>query len=150
MKRFLFLFLAAIATLGCDAKRQDKTTIEVVQVEPIGEQLSLEVKYPECPGDARRVIRLDRSFTACAGKLREGDRMEAEIATKWVSDRGAYRSEIVRLGKCPVKLDPKEEANFEMVQVCSDIVATGAVVGVRCDRSRPKELVSKCPWLKRR
>lgn len=148
MKRFLIL--AAIATLGCDAKRQDKATIEIVQAEQIGEQLALELKYPDCPGDARRVIRLDRSFTACAGELRGGDRLEAEIATKWLSDRGAYRNEIVRIGKCPVKLDPKEEANFEMVQVCTDIVATGAVVGVHCDRSRPKELVTKCPWLKRR
>jgi hypothetical protein len=145
-----FLLLAAIATLGCDGKRQDKTTVEVLQVERLSDsQLDLELRYAACPGDARRVVRLDKTFTACAGDIQKGDKLETEIVSKWSSDRGAYRSEIVRLGKCPVKLDPKEEANYEMVQVCSDVIATGAVVGVRCDRSRPKDLIAKCPWLRR-
>ena len=28
--------------------------------------------------------------------------------------------------------------------------ATGAVVGIHCDRTRSKELIDKCPWLKRK
>ena len=37
-----------------------------------------------------------------------------------------------------------------MVNTCVDVVTTGAVVGVRCDRTRSKELVDKCPWLRRK
>lgn len=151
MKRILGLVLAAIATLACDAGRKDLTTVEVLQAERLpGDQLSLEIKYVACPGDARRVVRLDRDFTACAGHVHAGDKMEAEIATRWVPDRSVYRSEIVRLGSCAVKLDPAEEANYERVQICRDVVTTGAVVGVRCERTRSKELLDKCPWLRRR
>jgi len=70
--------------------------------------------------------------------------------TSYQSDRGVYRADLTRLGDCTLKQDPKDDANYEMVQTCSDIVATGAVVGVRCDRTRSKELVVKCPWLRRR
>lgn len=57
---------------------------------------------------------------------------------------------MTKLGECALKTDRKEEVNSEMVHLCTDIVTTGSVVGVHCDRSRPKEQIDKCPWLRRR
>jgi hypothetical protein len=95
------------------------------------------------------LIRADKAFAECAGPLKAHDKLPATVTLAWNAERGAYRSEIVKLGACAVKVDPKEEANYEMVQVCTDLQATGATVGVHCDRTRPKDLVAKCPWLRR-
>jgi hypothetical protein len=48
-----------------------------------------------------------------------------------------------------VMWDAKEAANYEISSVCTEVQTTGAVVGVRCDRSRPKALLEKCPFLRR-
>ncbi len=114
-----WLALGACA-LGCSGKPVTyETKVQVVQVQRFGSQggpglMDLELKFSDCPGDARRVVRADKTFTQCA-----------------------------------IKPDPKEEANYELVQVCTDLQATGVTVGVHCDRTRPKELVAKCPWLRR-
>jgi hypothetical protein len=143
-----------VGVVACDSPKTYSTTVEVLQVERFGEsppnQVGLELRYSDCPGDARRVIRADKAFAQCAPNIKEGDKLKAEIATSYVSERGAWRSDITKLGDCAMKLDPKEEANFEMVQTCTEIKTTGSVVGVRCDRTRNKDMVTKCPWLKRR
>jgi hypothetical protein len=141
---------------GCESPKRFTTTMQVLQAEPFKDEkgatsmLSLELKYADCPGDARRILRVDKELAACAGNLKEGDKLKAEFISTWQSDKGSYKSEVVRLGDCAMKQDPKEEANYEMVQTCSDVVTTGAVVGVRCDRTRSKDLVAKCPWLRRK
>jgi hypothetical protein len=147
----------AMAMAGCDSKTRFTTTMEVIQAEPFTdasgkvETVSLELRYADCPGNARRILRADRAFAGCAaGKLAAGAKLKADLVSTWQSDRGAYRSDVVRLGDCPLEQDPKDEANYEMVQTCTDVVATGAVVGVRCDRTRSAALVGKCPWLRRR
>ncbi|MFO0739529.1 MAG: hypothetical protein U0270_26760 [Labilithrix sp.] len=150
---------AALLLLGLSAcgegTKKFTTTMEVIQSEPFTDERGLQtygmqLKYSECPGDARRVIRAGKEFAACGAKVKPGDKLEADITATWDSDRGVYRSEITHLGDCALKQDRKDEVNYEMVQMCSDIVATGAVVGVHCDRTRPKEQIEKCPWLKRR
>jgi hypothetical protein len=35
------------------------------------------------------------------------------------------------------------------VENCTEVKASGSVVGVRCDRMRTPELIAKCPWLRR-
>ena len=112
--------------------------------------MDLELKYSDCPGDARRVMRGDKTFSQCGAKFKKGDKIAADLVLSYSSEKGQYRSELVRLDDCEVKLDPKEEANYESVQDCKDLVSSGAVVGVHCDRTRNPELVAKCPWLKRR
>jgi hypothetical protein len=151
----LSLALGAIV-IGCESPKHFTTTLEIVQVEQFKdergqlEKLGLELRYADCPGDARRIVRADKAFAACAGPLKSGDKIAAELVSTWQSDKGSYRSDIVKLGTCAMKQDPKEEANYEMVNTCTDVVTTGAVVGVRCDRTRSKELVDKCPWLRRK
>jgi len=155
--RSAFTVLAcAIALLGAcgDSPKSFTTTMEVVQAEPFVDDkgvqtFGLQLRYSDCPGDARRVIRADKGFAACA-KVKPGDKLKADITATWDSDRGVYRTELTHLGECAIKQDRKDEVNYEMVQQCTDIVATGAVVGVHCDRGRTKEQVDKCPWLRRR
>jgi hypothetical protein len=132
--------------------------VEIVGLQRLGGQdpkappgmMDLELRYSDCPGDARRVMRGDKTFSQCGAKFKKGDKIAADLVLSYSSERGQYRSEIVRLDDCEVKLDPKEEANYETVQECKELVSSGAVVGVHCDRTRNKELVAKCPWLKRR
>jgi hypothetical protein len=149
-------FVVALAVAACgEPAKKFSTTMEVLQTEPFTDEkgvqtYGMQLKYSECPGDARRVLRAGKEYAACGTKIKPGDKLKADISATWDSERGVYRTEITHLGECPVKLDRKDEFNYEMVQICTDIVATGAVVGVHCDRNRPKEQVDKCPWLKRR
>ena len=147
---------AVVALAGCEKPVSYTTTVEVLQVQRFGQDKSqpgmmdLDLKFVECPGEARKIIRGDKAFGQCGAKFKKGDKIKAEVVLSYSSDRGNYRSEIVRLDDCQVKLDPKEQANYEIVQDCKDLMASGAVVGVHCDRTRNAELVAKCPWFKRR
>lgn len=150
------VLVLALGLAGCEDKKTYATTIEIVQVERFGAAgdaagtIDIELRYAECPGDGRRVIRADEELARCAPALKAGDRVPAKIVARYVPDRGSYRSDIVELAGCKVKLDPKEEANYEMVQTCTELKTTGTVVGVHCDRTRNEDLVAKCPWLRRR
>ena len=143
--------------LGCKKKpMHHTTTVEVHQVQHYGNiaagrigTTDLELNFVNCPGTARQVVRASKAFTECAPNIKAGDRLEAEIVSSYNIERGSYRSEILRLGACSVKADPKDEANYETVQMCTDLEATGVTVGVRCDRTRSKELLAKCPWFRR-
>jgi hypothetical protein len=146
--------LATLATMGCEKPKTYATTVELIDIEHFGDapgkpdQVNFVMRYADCPGDNRRVLRGDKQLAECTKSLKEGDKVEVQILTKWASDRGFYRTEVTKLASCEVKQDPKEEANYEMSSVCSDVKTTGVVVGVHCDRSRPKELVAKCPFLR--
>jgi hypothetical protein len=148
--------LVALTLTACESQKKFSTTMEVMQVEVFKDdkgqtsKLGLELRYAECPGDARRVIQADRTFAECSSTIKAGDKLKTELVSTWQSDKGSYRSEIVKLGDCALKQDKNDSANYEMVQTCSDIVTTGTVVGVRCDRTRSKDLVDKCPWLRRK
>lgn len=141
---------------GCNrATQQYTTTVEVGEVQHYGQAAKggsitdLELKFVDCPGDARKYIRADKAFGQCNPNIKEGERLKAEVVAKYNSESNSYKSEVVRLGDCPMKFDPTDEANYEIVQTCTDLEASGAVVGVHCDRSRSKELVAKCPWFRR-
>lgn len=148
------LLLATCSVLGaCKGKPQRfSTSVEVMQVRTFGTTAKLsdvEVKYAECPADARQIMRLGKEFTACGQELKVGEKLKADVVLSWNPDRGFYRNELVKLGKCDVKLDTKDEANYQTVETCTEVKATGVVVGVRCSRLRSPELLAKCPWLRR-
>jgi hypothetical protein len=145
----------ALGGAGCSRAETFTTTVELVDIEHFGEQpaaakqVNFELRYADCPGDNRRILRGDKDLAACTKDLKEGAKVPMEIVSKYQSDKGGYRSEVTKLAGCPVKWDAKEEANYEMTSVCTDVKTTGAIVGVRCDRSRSKALVEKCPFLRR-
>lgn len=140
---------------GCSRTETFTTTAELLDIEHFGDapdkakQVNFELRYADCPGDNRRVLRGDKELAACTKDLKEGAKVPMEIVSKYSSEKSGYRSEVTKIAGCPVKWDPKEEANYEMTMVCNDVKTTGAVVGVRCDRSRPSALLEKCPFLRR-
>lgn len=140
---------------ACKKPQRYTTTVEVLKVRRFGQDpkasiTELELKFAECPGEALKVVRADKSFAECGAKIKRGDTIPAEVVLSYSSERSAYRNEIVRLAECDMKVDPKDEANYELVQQCKSLVATGVEVGVHCERSRSPELIAKCPWLRRR
>lgn len=153
-RKLVGLVLATCCLVGaCKGKPQRFTTsVEVMQVRNFGTTTKLtdvELKYAECPADARQIMRLGKDFTDCGQELKTGEKLKVDVVLSWNPERGFYRNEIVRLGKCDVKLDPKDEANYQTVETCSEVKATGVTVGVRCSRLRSEELLAKCPWLRR-
>lgn len=147
--------LAALA--GCKGKPKTyETRMDLLQVQRLGQDetnpsvIDLEMRFADCPGDARKLVRGDKAFASCIAGVKAGDKLEATVVHAWNAERGNYRSDITKLGACPLAIDPKDEANYEMTQVCTDLKATGLPVGVRCDRTRPDELLTKCPWLRRK
>ena len=154
--RLVVVGLAGCCLAGCERAQTYTTNVELVDIEYFGDapgsakQVNFELRYAECPGENRRILRGDQDLAACTKDLKEGAKVPIEILSKYSSERGGYRSEVTKLAGCPVKQDPKEEANYEMTALCTDVKATGAVVGVRCDRSRPAALVEKCPFLRRK
>jgi hypothetical protein len=154
----LFGLIAVPAIIGCRAKAQHfDTKVEILSTRTMGGQqgktapslIEFEMRFVDCPGDVRRVVRGDKALAACASGLKKGELVPAGIDFSYDRDRENYRGDLVKLGPCDVKLDPKEDANYETVQVCRDLKASGVVVGVHCDKKREGELVEKCPWLRR-
>lgn len=149
------LVITGCMLFGCNTPKSYDATVEIVQVQRFGSETKgpsvtdFELRFPDCPGEARRVVRADKKFSECIGKPKAGDKLAAKIKSSWSSERGAWRSELTKIGDCEIKVDPKDEANYETVQVCTDVMSTGATVGVHCDRSRPKALLDKCPWFRR-
>ncbi|APR75578.1 Hypothetical protein A7982_00924 [Minicystis rosea] len=141
---------------GCEKPKHYTTTVEVTKIRRFGQDpkvpgvTEMELKFAECPGEAIKVLRADKSFSECGSKLKRGDKVPAEVVLSYSRERSSYRNDIVRIDDCAVKVDPKDEANYELVQQCRDLVATGMEVGVHCDRTRSPELLAKCPWLRRR
>jgi hypothetical protein len=156
--RLVGLCLVLVTASACreTGKRYD-TRVEIVSARTMGGQqgkappslIELEMTFPDCPGEVRRVVRGDKALAACAGGIKKGDTLPATMEFGYDAERENYRAELVKLGPCEVKLDPKDDANFESVQVCKDLMASGVTVGVRCEKKREGELLAKCPWLRR-
>lgn len=144
------LFLA-----GCSRAETFTTTVELLDIEHFGDapenakQVNFELRYADCPGDNRRILRGDARLAACTKDLKEGAKVPLEIVSKYQSEKGGYGSKVTKLAGCAVEMDSKDEANYEMTSVCSEVKTTGTVVGVHCDRGRPQALVEKCPFLRR-
>ena len=140
---------------GCRRTQSYRTTVELTRVHAFGRDpkapgmMDVELRYADCPGDARRLVRGDKTFAACGLNLKAGMRVPAEVVRRYDPDRGQFRSEVTRIGDCAITTDPKDEANYEMVEDCTDLKASGAVVGVHCSRRRDTKLITTCPWLLR-
>ena len=149
------MLLCAFGALACEKPQNYDTNVEVIHIQRFGDgkapgMVDLELKFSDCGGDARRLVRLDKTFAACAPNIKDGDKLPATLTMSWNGEKRSYRSDIIKLANCAAKIDPMDEANYELVQVCTDMQATGSVVGVHCDRTRPKELIAKCPFLRRK
>lgn len=150
-----FAALALFALSGCEKPTHHKAKVEVQQVQLFGNPkaptlMDLHLKYVDCPGEAMKIVRGNKDFTACGAKFKKGDKLEADVLFSYNPAKGSYKADIVKLGDCELKVDPNDVANYESFQDCKDLMASGAAVGVHCDRIRSKAVTDKCPWLKRK
>jgi hypothetical protein len=160
-RSFLLLCLGGLALAtasGCkDKPKRFDTRVEIVSARTMGggqgkgapSLIELEMTFPDCPGEVRRLVRGDKALAACAGGIKKGETLPATMELSYDAERENYRGDLVKLGPCDVKLDPKDDANYESFQVCKDVMASGVAVGIRCDKKREGDLIAKCPWLKR-
>jgi hypothetical protein len=152
-----------VATACGDKPKVFDTNVEIVRMRPIRRDeatnhivtMDVEVSYTECPGEQRKMIRGDKAFAECFysatgdnPKHKVGDKIPVKISFGPKPDGSGFRNQLVKLGNCERKIDPKDEASYEVVQDCEPIVVNGVDVGVHCDRTRNKELLKKCPWFK--
>lgn len=148
--------LACALLAGCKGKPQAyRTTVELTRVHAFGRDprepamMDVEFRYVECPGEVRRLVRGDRDFARCGLGLQVGQRVPVDVTRRYDDEKGVFRSEVTAIGPCSIVVDARDEANFEVVENCTELKATGAVVGVHCGRRRDKTLTDRCPWLLR-
>jgi hypothetical protein len=147
---------AVMVAAGCHDKPRDYTAqvrltrIDPVRKDPAGRPLTLDVQmsYDDCPGTQIEVIRGGADFAACFAKHTVGQRVPAKIHWYFHQD-GTYHWEVHALGGCARPPDPNDEASFEDVRECADLVVNGVAVGFRCNELPQKHLLDKCPWFRR-
>ena len=72
--------------IACEKPQTFTTTMEVLQVETFKDEkgatatIGLSLRYADCPGDARRILRGDKKYAACAGPLKAGDKIKADFS----------------------------------------------------------------------
>ncbi|MCB1141324.1 MAG: hypothetical protein H7A24_14360 [Leptospiraceae bacterium] len=111
--------------------------------------IDVELLYSTCPGTQIEILRSGRQLAECLlSKRKKGDKVQAEIIWKWNS-LGYYNWEVVKIDDCERMIDPNDEATYNMIEECEDMVIYGAVVGFKCDRIPNDKLIDKCPWFKR-
>ncbi|MBX3185889.1 MAG: hypothetical protein KF819_02695 [Labilithrix sp.] len=150
------LAAAGLTSAACAKPTRHTSKVEIRQTELFGDEsatpklMDLDLLFVECPGAQRKIVRGDEKFASCAKKYKAGDTLTAEIQLTWRADRGSYRGDVVKVGDCERKIDPRDDASYDIVQTCTDVVVNGVVTGVRCDRGRTPDLVAKCPWFRRK
>jgi hypothetical protein len=152
------VLVAAVATSACGQKpRTFDTKVEILRVRPISRDpktnevltVDVEVSFLDCPGEQRKMSRGDKAFAACIMKHQPKEQVAAKLWYGKVDD-DHFGNQIVKLAECDRKPDPRDEASYEVIQDCEDIIVNGVNVGVHCDRKPSKELLAKCPWFKKR
>jgi hypothetical protein len=155
MRALLVLLLPLLASCG-SRPREYNANVKIVRLEIIrkddqGTPLTtdVEMSFEECPGEQRKTIRGDRSFSECILRHKADEMVPIKIAHH-ADEHGEMRADITDIAGCFHRNDPNEAASFEVVQVCSDMIVNSVKVGFHCDRKPSKELLDKCPWFRRR
>jgi hypothetical protein len=112
--------------------------------------MELDLRFSDCPGNARKIVRADRAFAECAMAIKVGDKVPVEMIESYRAERGDYRSEVVKIAGCERHLDPRDEASYDVVEDCRDVEMHGTPLGVHCDRTRNPALLAKCPFFRRK
>jgi hypothetical protein len=156
------LGLILVAAACSDRPKTFDSNVEIIRIRPISRDpktnqiltIDVELSYVDCPGEQRRMIRGDKAFAECLYSAtgddphhKVGDKVPAKILFH-PKPEGGYANDVVKLANCDRKIDPKDEASYEVVQDCEPLIVNGVEVGVHCDRTRNKELLKKCPWFK--
>lgn len=111
-------------------------------------QVDVEVEWDPCPGDQFQMIRGGTDFATCTEKYKVGDYVPV-VALHWFDPRGYYRWDIERLGDCKHRIEERTPGSYEKGQECRDILQYTRKAGFTCSRKPKKQLVAKCPWMRR-
>ena len=145
-------FLVLGLCVGCREQRTYDAKVKIERVDSAHptHSIDIEFEWESCPGRQIEVIRGGKDFAACVGKLTPGDSVAVKVAWHWEKRESSYDWDIVELGGCKRPFEEQDDASFDEVHVCTDVVQHGEVVGFQCDKSPNAELLSKCPWFRRR
>lgn len=150
--------LALVALAGCARSRRYHSRVEVVRVDARRMErtsgrprvLDVELRYVDCPGKQTEVIRGGQDFARCFFERNPvGARVAVEVDHHPTRD-GEWEWDVVSVGGCARPPDHEDEASFETVQECRDVMAYGQRIGFRCERIPQRELLVRCPWFRRR
>ena len=121
---------------GCEKKAHNfETKVTVQSVEIVARDkagtpqiVEVNVEYPDCPGDQLETLQGNAEFTTCFAKYKVGEVLPATI--EWApTDFGHYDSEIIHIGDCSRRRDPRDARSYEVVQECTDVVVNGVELG---------------------
>jgi hypothetical protein len=126
------------------------TRLDIVRRDDKGRPITedVEFSYFGCPGKQLEVIRGGTEFAQCMDRYKVGDKVPIKIERHWLKE-GHWDWTVHMMGICTRPPDDEDEASFDTVQECEDLVVHGAKVGFRCNRLPQKQLLQKCPWFGR-
>ena len=156
MSKWALASVLVLTSAACNGRKQYTTEVDLLRVTPIrrddtGRVLTtdVEMSFAKCPGDQRKTIRGDAAFSACVSKMKVGDKVPVTLDHGSEQD-GIAHFRVLRVGDCERKIDPNDEASFEIVQVCTKLEVNSVVVGFHCERKPSAELLAACPWFRTR
>lgn len=147
---------ALLALADCSRKTRwfdtqvEISRMDVVQRDAKGKALTKDVEfsYKDCPGVQVEVVRGGAEFAECMDRYKIGEKVAVKIEYHWDA-AGYWDWDIHAMGVCKRPPEYGDEASFDTVQECEDVVSNGAKVGFHCNRLPQKHLLQKCPWFGR-
>lgn len=108
--------------------------------------VDVELDFPECPGEVKKLIRGGGAFAPCITKLAPGSDVTVKLVSA-MKRNGRRSSRVVQVGECVREPDPTDSRSYDTVRMCEKVETDGIPVGFRCDMEPSEKLLAACPWL---
>ncbi len=155
MKRTLIALAVLPVLAACDGPKWYDSEVEVKRVDVVrrdkdGNPLTadLEVSYVNCPGEQIETIRGGAEFAKCITQHKAGEKVKVKLLHH-PTPEGYYDWDIHEVAGCSRPPDAEDEASFDMVRECEDLLVNGVAVGFHCNLLPQKKLLAKCPWFRK-
>jgi hypothetical protein len=126
----------------------NRTIVEVDRKTKTPTQVDVELEWDPCPGQQYQMVRGGAEFAKCTEKFKPGDYVGV-IALHFWDPRGYYRYDVEKLGDCKRPVEDRTPGSYEKGQECHDIHHYGRKAGFSCSRLPKRQLIARCPWMKR-
>jgi len=108
----------------------------------------VELDFPVCTGEVKKLIRGGGEFATCMAKVPPGTEVPVRLISAMKRD-GRRASRVVQVGDCKRAPDPTDSRSYETVRICEKLETDGIVVGFKCDVQASDDVLAACPWLAR-
>lgn len=108
--------------------------------------VDVELDFPDCPGEVKKLIRGGGAFAPCITKLSPGTDVTVKLVSA-MKRNGRRSSRVVQVGECVREPDPTDSRSYDTVRMCEKVETDGIPVGFRCDIEPSEKLLQACPWL---